>query len=221
MRVRASSGKYEPSRLLTTTAGERLKECSYCHQWKPVGRFFAKEYDDQHEVRLWSSRCKLCHKLIQRRKAGHKARKPGMTPAQQRARRLELYAKNMAVVRADPEQLAAYREAARVKEKLRRERKGSKTYPPRRKQNGKPIMRAYEPVSAKGALDAEPFVRWLRDEFPHTPIPEVARALAAPERHLRDLYGGITNHVTLDFVDRAVTRGLGRPDVLNTIYPMP
>jgi hypothetical protein len=221
MRVRGANGKFEPSRLLTNAAGERLKECSYCHLWKSLDHFFPKEYDDRRQVRLWSSRCKLCHKVVQRRKAGYNARKPAMTPEQQHARRLELYEARMAVIRADPELLAAHREDMRVKEKLRRERNGSKTYPPRRKQNGKPIDRAYAPVSSKDALDAAPFIQWLRREFPGTPIPDIARQIALPERHLRDLFGGVTDRVTLDFVDRAVTRGLGRPDALNTIYPMP
>jgi hypothetical protein len=69
-------------------------------------------------------------------------------------------------------------------------------------------------------VNAGPLAAYLRMTFPHLPASEIALALTVPERRLRPIMAGTDDRVTLAWVDKAVTRGLGRPDLLNQLYPV-
>jgi hypothetical protein len=196
-----------------------MKCCSRCRRWKNVDRFYVRTRDAQGNPVTWSARCRHCGKVAQRERTGYKARKPAMTPDQQRERRKALYAARIAEIYADPERLAAHREFMRVKEKLRRQRNGGKTLPPKRTMAGREVAHAYRPPSAHDGVDARPFITWLSTTFAGWEPGELAQLLGIPDRRIRELLSG-QPRVTLDLVDRALTLGLGRPDLLNDLYPV-
>lgn len=203
--------------------GGLLKQCSKCKHWKKLNRdrFYVREYHPNGEPRLWSARCKQCAKIAQRQAKGHKPRKPGMTEEARRARRAELYRQRMEAIRADQARLDAHREAVRVKASLARERAGASQYRPRQKHNGRTVAGAYTGPSRTEVVDAEPLRAYIRHEFPGVNANELAIEIgyAVPDRRLREVLNG-QERIELDTVDRFFTVGLGRPDVLNDVYPL-
>ena len=83
----------------------------------------------------------------------------------------------------------------------------------------KNTIEPYLPVSCKDVVPAAPFAQYVGELFPGWTPGELAVLLAIPERRVRDLLEYGAEAVTLDLVDRALTIGLGRPDVLNALYP--
>lgn len=198
-----------------------VKRCSRCGFNKPVTYFHVRRRNDDGTPRTYLSRCKACMREVNREVNGHRPRKPAMTHAERLARKREKYAARMTVLSADPAALAEWREYLRVKEKLRRERLGAKQYPPRTAwQDGTPIAGAYEPPSRREIVDPAPFVDFLARAFPGWTYESLGALLGLPPRRLREWAEYQGGNATLDAVDRALTRGLGRPDLLNTLYPV-
>lgn len=202
------------------------KECVHCGEWKPVDSDFnVKTREPDGTPLTWQSYCQPCATIMNRERKGYRPRKPKLTEAQLADRRRERYRTRMRRMRKDPQRLAAWREQVRLKEKLRRERAGAKQYPPRRRQNGRRVANPWVPASAKrldgvDLVNAAPFAAFIHREFPGTTCLDIAEAMGTTDRSIRRLLSGVEPHVTLAWVDRCLTLGMGRPDLLNTIYPL-
>lgn len=205
-----------------------VKRCSRCYFRKPTVYFHPRERRPDGTVRTYQSRCKACAREFARetnarqrnRDRPYDGRKPSMTREQALARRREQYAARMARIAADPEKLAEWRESVRLKEKLRRERHGAKSYPPRRKwRDGRKVAGSWCPPSALETVDPAPFIAYLDRAFVGWTREELARVIGVPSRRLRD-WGDQGMRAELDAIDRALTKGLGRPDLLNALYPV-
>jgi hypothetical protein len=84
----------------------------------------------------------------------------------------------------------------------------------------KHTVEPYRPPSCVEVVDAEPFRDFLAVMYPGMNAGEIATliAFAVSDRRLREIFRGAAT-VELDTVDRFFTRGLGRPDLLNAVYP--
>jgi hypothetical protein len=173
---------------------EMVKRCVRCEEAKPLDAFpnAPRMVDGKH------SYCRSCMNAY--RREWERNRNP-----EQRARR-----------RANARRQYAARRTERVIASRMRHRASSGAV----KRNRKGTVEPYEPVSAKDAIPAAPFATWIVEMFPGWTLGEVAGLLAVPERRLREVVEYGTERITLDLVDRALTIGLGRPDLLNTLYPV-
>lgn len=70
------------------------------------------------------------------------------------------------------------------------------------------------------AVDPAVFVEWCKRTFPGMGLTTLAALLNVHERRLRSYFDGDVKRVSLGWIDVAVTRGLGRPDLLQDLYPM-
>jgi hypothetical protein len=68
-------------------------------------------------------------------------------------------------------------------------------------------------------VDAEPFLAFLAEAFPDASPEELAALTGIPSRRFREFAMGKAV-VSLDLIDRAFTKGLGRPDLVVALYPM-
>ena len=92
-------------------------------------------------------------------------------------------------------------------------------YPPRRQWgDGRKVAGAWAPPSSQETVDPAPFLAYLAYRFPTWDLEELARLMGISSRRMRDWAHG--DRAELDAVDRALTRGLGRPDLLNVLYPV-
>ena len=69
-------------------------------------------------------------------------------------------------------------------------------------------------------VDAEPFLAFLRDAFPDATPESLESLTGIPARRFREFFVEGKSVVSLDLVDRAFTKGLGRPDLVAALYPM-
>lgn len=86
----------------------------------------------------------------------------------------------------------------------------------------RPGRDTYRPPSAHyDVVDAGPFLEFLRSTFPGWAANELAELTghAASARRLQDILACRQTTIELPTVDRFLTRGLGRPDLLNALYP--
>jgi hypothetical protein len=115
---------------------------------------------------------------------------------------------------ADPRRLADARVAAR----MNRRKYGEGAIFERRS------SKAVEAWKAAGAttdlVDAGPFVRFVRQAFPKADTLEIARVLDMDSSEARRVFDGGQARVSLVLVDRLLTHGLGRPDLVAALYPM-
>lgn len=94
--------------------------------------------------------------------------------------------------------------------------------------NGEPSVLRASAVEAYAddlgpRVPLEPFAQWLRVAFPHeTPEETAARfeRIMEPRQVVRYLSEEGHSSVSLAVVDHIVTHGLGRPDLLFSLYPM-
>lgn len=77
---------------------------------------------------------------------------------------------------------------------------------------------AYRAPSAKDAVDAEPFLAYLQVAFPDASSEALEALTGIPSTRFREIKRG-KERLTLDLIDRALTRGLGRPDLVAALYP--
>lgn len=207
----------------------RYRVCKRCGMEKAFREFHAKVRNDDGSVRSVQSLCKPCQVIYTRELQGYRPRKKAKSEARRRYLRHVRYRARMRRIFSDPELIAEYRIEQRMKAKMIRLANGAKPYPPRKVQRGGaaltragiPVVDAYQDRHEESeAVPAAPFVDWLNREFPRTPPSQLAWALKVPERRLYALKVGEVTTISIDFVDRAVTVGLGRPDILNDLYPM-
>jgi hypothetical protein len=71
-------------------------------------------------------------------------------------------------------------------------------------------------------VNAGPLLELLRDMFPGWTAHQIAllAGYTISDRRLRDVLNERQDHVELETVDRLLTRGLGRPDLLYVLYPL-
>jgi hypothetical protein len=74
-------------------------------------------------------------------------------------------------------------------------------------------------LSPEEYVDPAPFLQWLNETYPDKTIMELVAMLPIDERRLRFLVGGAFETVAITTIDRVLT-GLGRPDLLNMLYPL-
>jgi hypothetical protein len=68
-------------------------------------------------------------------------------------------------------------------------------------------------------VPADPFLAYLGDAFPEASPEQLEDLTGIPSRRFREFtYGKAV--VSLDLVDRALTLGLGRPDLVAALYPL-
>lgn len=114
----------------------------------------------------------------------------------------------------DPEH---YAEVILIPKRFRRERPADLRKVSRATYDG------YVAPSSKDAVSAAPLRAYLYQRFPGWKAEEihaVVQGSVSPRGLWRVLTAEGNDHVTLDLADRLLTLGLGRPDLLNTIYPM-
>lgn len=212
----------------TATIDLRYRVCPRCETERAFREFHAKTRNEDGSVRTVQTYCKTCQGDRAREREGRQAKKKPQSEARRRYLRRVRYRARMRRIFSDPALIAEYRIEQRMKAKMVRQANGATPYPPRKVQKGGvaltaqglPVVDAYRARHDDAEiLDAGPFVEWLTREFPRTSVRELSYALKVPERHLQALKAGEEARVSLDFVDRAVTVGLGRPDILNALYP--
>jgi hypothetical protein len=83
-------------------------------------------------------------------------------------------------------------------------------------------VESYQPPTGTvdESVEALPFVLWVSGTFPGLSSEELGPRLLIDPRRLDAMFGGDQQRVSLHVVDRALTTGLGRPDVLNSLYPL-
>lgn len=223
-----------------------MKTCPKCGVTKPESEFYARKRPNG--TLRYGGYCKVCKRDIQRvwarlpenrakaaaRKRARYQRENQDPEAVARRRKRDREAKRRwraanpgraaantrrwrDGLQSDPERYATHLSQRRIDKRIRAERVTGKI------EGGwieADAMDAHRPPSLKDAIPAEPFVAWIRDEFHGAEPSTIAIALHIPDRRVRALLNGELDRVTLDFVDRAFTRGLGRPDLLNMVYPI-
>lgn len=78
----------------------------------------------------------------------------------------------------------------------------------------------YEPPTTSNRVPSEPFRALLAEMFPHADALEVAALLGWDSAHARRVIAGEYDRICLHVVDRLLTEGLGRPDLLDVLYPL-
>jgi hypothetical protein len=76
------------------------------------------------------------------------------------------------------------------------------------------------PYSTEELVDAEPLIRFLRDAFPGADHIALAEVLDANTTMMMRLVSGRQPQVALHVVDRMLTVGLRRPDLVAALYPL-
>lgn len=70
-------------------------------------------------------------------------------------------------------------------------------------------------------VDARPLAAFMRDAYPGADYVTLAHLLKLDANVARRVFEGESGRIALDIVDRALTTGLGRPDLVNVLYPVP
>jgi hypothetical protein len=200
------------------------RRCSRCRCFKERGCFHAKARNRDGSIRQWQSHCKDCQRESSRMNGGitrrgrpYGPRRRARTPEQQRrARRRQRRIKQR---RETAEQRTTRLVLARIDARLRRG--ATLQYAPRREwRDGVGVVEPYRPTLAPSEwLDPTPFVDWIEEFYAGARPERIARALGVTPCTVRALLGGDQHGVSLKLVDRVVT-GLGRPDLLNSLYPL-
>jgi RPA family protein len=70
-----------------------------------------------------------------------------------------------------------------------------------------------------GLLPIGPFIAFIHDAYPAADVPELARLLKLDGSSARRIFKGQHKFLATHVIDRALTTGLGRPDLLDLLYP--
>ena len=179
-------------------------------------------------VRLWKH-CRLCDRKMQREARARVAANPYLAERRRRKRR-EYQRADRA---KNPDKYRTREREWRHRLKAAHPELWAEVYvmPKRFLREGRSLSRsahvtkydAYEdPRWWEVGVDAEPLVTYLRDTFPGWSAWDIYQQThhAVSDRLLRALLDGDRPRLALDSVDRFLTIGLGRPDLLNALYPM-
>lgn len=217
---------------------DEARQCPRCERHLPADEFYAKTRAEDGSVRTRGTYCKECCRRMQRKENGYKSRRK-RTPEDTRRISAAYYRK----LKQDPERYAKYQAKRRELDRKRRER--AKTDPElaealrrssakwrskpetkamqriddriRRRDDGDPRSTYSDAIEAfidcADYVPAAPFVEWLGSTFAEPP-PEFE--LLVGHNLNRYLDQGL---ISLGVVDRVVTYGLGRPDLVESLYP--
>jgi hypothetical protein len=110
--------------------------------------------------------------------------------------------------------------AARQRER-RAKRTRPRTRPPRPpRRTPTTVNGTWQPPGSNSDLvDTGPLLNYLTAAFPGLDHVAYADLLKMDVSLMRRLLNGEHGHITLHVVDRALTHGLGRPDLLTALYP--
>src|ERR1044072_3494996 len=79
-----------------------------------------------------------------------------------------------------------------------------------------------EPRASKAMamVPVGPLLEFMRKAFPGATHTELAQLLKLDSSNARRIFDGTHQRVSVVIIDRALTSGLGRPDLLDVLYPM-
>jgi hypothetical protein len=222
------------------------KRCPKCGKTKPASKFGRRRHPKSGQW-LLQSYCKPCHVKANRQwsrtpkgRAAHQAKaakayardkadpermaKRRATAAKvQRDRRRKdpeairaAYERWRERLKADPDRHQLLLAKRRIGHRIKREREAG-TLELRRGHRG---SEDYEtPTHVSDLVDAGPLREFVREAFPGVGTVQLAAILLMDCTNAQRIFEGGQQHVTLFVVDRALTHGLGRPDLLNVLYP--
>jgi hypothetical protein len=197
-----------------------FRQCVDCEQIKPESDFHIKTKWPDGSPRYFHSYCKPCHLARNRVSQGvkdrgrpYRERPPRLPVEEARERKRERERARM----ENPEYRkrkydAVQRWQKKNPGKARRiKQKGNREYRRRLKEPWTPALQPSENLSPA------PFVRYVRSAFPNLEV--AAEVMHMDYSHLRHICEPNRSRVSLIVVDRALVAA-GRPDVLNTLYPV-
>jgi hypothetical protein len=202
-----------------------FRHCTGCWRILPKANFNAKTRGPDGEPRTFQSRCRPCARRRQRQLTGAKPKPAPLTAEELRERQAKQRVAYVEAIRADPAKLAAWRATRRMDAKLARDRKRGgpprRKYPQRRMLAKRRVSLAWAGPSRAETVPAAPLRAYIGRRFPGFEAGEVAVAVgeAVSYKGLHRLLTDRVDRIELDFVDRFLTRGLGRPDLLDALYP--
>lgn len=219
------------------------RQCPRCERTQPAENFFAKTRYDDGSVRTRQTLCRDCSRERQRELGGWKPRSRQSAEARRKSRKAA-YER----IKRDPERAAKLRATKREQARRRRERAKTdpavdaairattKRYWDKRKADPEimldkiidariryrdmadPRFSHSDAVEAFVDVDdfvpAEPFVDWLVKTFGEYAPPEFELLVGHKLERFYD-----QGAISLRVVDRVVTHGLGRPDLVESLYP--
>jgi hypothetical protein len=224
----ARSGLERLAGLRVAMTGPR-KTCPVCGQEKSARQGFYHWRDSRNRKPRTSRLCKLCTRA--RSKARNERVKADPYTAEMERQRARAY-RRAHPSPSDPERCRRYRANvkatnpvlyaqqladARMRKQLARERKGQSVGA----RPDRDAVAAYREPSKTEVVLAEPLRRLLVGRFPGWTMYEIGVVTnrAISDRLLTKIVRENTPMVTLEAVDRFLTRGLGRPDLLLQLYP--
>jgi hypothetical protein len=203
-----------------------FRHCTGCWRILPKANFNAKTRWPDGQPRTFQSRCRPCARRRQRQLTGARPKPPRLTVEEVRQRQALRRTEYIERIRSDPVSLADWRAKRRMDAKLARDRRRggppTRTYPLRRKLAGTTVPDNYTAPSKVETVPAEPLRVYLEKRFPNYDASAMLLAVrgAVSDKGLRRLFNDRVPTIELDFADRLLTLGLGRPDLLNALYPV-
>lgn len=206
---------------------DKPRPCVRCRKVLPPESFFAKLRNPDGSVRTRGSICRDCNRELQRERTGAKPKPQAMSPEQVRERNRELYRQRMAdpvkrerilaTVRKSKQakREAMLRDAALHEAHLADERIRQRLAKPTTIL--RPAVGGYD-ADSREWVDAQPMLDFLDAAFGAIEPRDLAVMLKVESHritHLRE-----QKRVSISVVDHVLTAGLGRPDLLNALYPM-
>jgi flagellar biosynthesis GTPase FlhF len=219
------------------------RQCPRCERDLPAENFHAKTRFDDGSVRTRQTLCADCTRERQRELRGHKPQ-TRQSKAERRRRRKAAYERMM----SDPARVAKLRAAKREQAQRRRDRAKTdptvdaairattKRYYEKRKADPEVMLdklidariryrdqadpRFAHSDAAEAFVDIhdyvpiEPFLDWLAVTFDGDVPGEFVELVGHDMKRFRD-----RDAISLGIVDRIVTHGLGRPDLVESLYP--
>lgn len=202
---------------------EGWRRCACCRLIRPVGHFNAKKRWPDGSVRFYQSYCKRCALKRNRELNGWKPRRR-MSAAQKTKRDIEKRLAYEERILADPVRFAEVQAKRRMDARLYRDRKRGgppRPYPLRKTKLGVAVTERYRPPSKAEMVSAEPLRDYLKRTFYGWNAGEISTAHGQlMHRRILAVLSGEQDRIELDAVDRFLTLGLHRPDLLNDLYPL-
>jgi len=204
------------------------KRCSRCRLFLPAVEAFSSRRTRK-GTPAFDSYCRVCRRDLARarrsnpvfrerdkaraRAAYHRRRQDPLWVAVERNRKAALARQTRAL---DPERTAETQRFAYWKA---REDAGHPLVRTRALEHGPRLH--YRPPSKADVVPAEPLLRYLRHAFHGWKPGEITSAHGGViGRRLLEAFNGRQDMLDLDAVDRFLTIGMGRPDLLNELYPL-
>lgn len=240
--ARGNDGRYRPK-----YGPNEDRTCPRCERTLSADEFYAKIRYEDGSVRIRQTLCKECSRERQRELRGHKPQRKMTKGEKQRKRRLHYLRASRDPERAEARRAAKREQARKRRERAKtdaetaeRMRAASERY--RQKYMSDPEAhamrlidqriryRAKHPTKqiqttafeafddAHDWVDSEPFLSYLKATFGAVETRDLEGYLKIDSSRFDRLME--QKRVSLSVVDYVLTAGLGRPDLLNALYPM-